>query len=198
MALTGLGAIGFLVVHLGGNLLVFAGAQSFNDYAHHLHAFKFLPALQAGLAILFVTHIGFGTWLAISNWQARPVAYALKKTAGASNIASSTMIYSGISLLGFLLVHLWTVIFGVRADMLPYDRVLQALTSTPSMTCYVLGILALGLHLYHGASSTFESLGLNHASYVRLILASGRIAAVVFTVGFISIPLLVIFGGMVK
>ncbi len=193
MAVTGLGAISFLVVHLGGNVLVFAGRARFDTYAHHLHSFVFLPVLEYALFALFAVHAFLGAVLTIQNWRARPIGYAVKRRAGAATVASSTMIYSGLALLGFLILHLWTVDFGVRADMPAYDRVVRAFTNPGCAACYILGILALGLHLYHGASSTLESLGLNHPSYERFILMAGRLAAVVLTAGFLTTGLFVMF-----
>ena len=87
MSLTGLGAIGFLLVHLGGNLLVYGGREEFNSYAGHLHAVPLLPVLEIGLFALFAVHAVLGVILAIENFQARPKAYATRKPAGGSNVA---------------------------------------------------------------------------------------------------------------
>ena len=189
MALTGLGAIGFLVVHLGGNLLIYGGRSEFNDYARHLHSLPFLPALEVGLFALFALHAIFGVILAVENWQARPQRYSMKKRAGRSNVASSTMIYSGAAVLVFLALHMVTVRFGAPASQDAYAKVLAVFANPFGVVSYVLGVLALGLHLFHGASSTLQSLGLNHVKYERLITAVGRISAAAFTLGFGTLPL---------
>lgn len=191
MAATGLAAVGFLLTHLGGNLLIFAGPERFNDYAHHLHSFVLLPALEMGLFALFAVHALFGVILTVQNWRARPVRYAMKRKTGAGDVASRTMIYSGIGVLVFLAIHMWTVNFGVPESMSSYDRVVGALTNPVGVISYVLGILVLGLHLYHGVSSTLNSLGLYNAKFDGAIGLMGKAVAIAFAVCFISIPVFV-------
>jgi succinate dehydrogenase / fumarate reductase cytochrome b subunit len=187
MSLTGLGAMGFLLVHLGGNLLVYGGRQDFNSYARHLHAVPLLPAFEIGLFALFVIHAVLGVILTIENFRARPKAYAMRKGAGGSNVASSTMIYSGAAVLVFLAVHMFTIRTGATSKD-AYAAVVSVFSSPFGVAGYVLGILALGLHLFHGAGSTLGSLGLTHAKYERFITAVGRLGALAFTAGFVSIP----------
>jgi succinate dehydrogenase / fumarate reductase cytochrome b subunit len=189
MALTGLGAIGFLVVHLGGNLLIYGGRNEFNSYARHLHSLPFLPALEIGLFVMFALHAILGSILAVENWRARPMRYAMKKRAGGSNVASSTMIYSGAAVLVFLALHMLTIRSDVPGSHEAYVKVLAVFAQPFAVASYVLGVLALGFHLFHGASSTLQSLGLNHVKYERLITAAGRIGAAAFTLGFGSLPL---------
>lgn len=189
MALTGLGAIGFLLVHLGGNLLIFGGKDEFNAYAGHLHALPFLPALEAGLFALFAVHMLFGVILAVENWRARPLAYSMKKRAGASNAASSTMIYSGAAVLVFLTLHMWTILSTGTASGEAYGRVLSVFRHPLGVSSYILGVLALGLHLFHGAGSTLQSLGLSHVKSERSITVVGRLGALVLTAGFVSLPI---------
>ncbi|MCX6345785.1 MAG: succinate dehydrogenase cytochrome b subunit [Armatimonadetes bacterium] len=190
MAITGLGAIGFLTVHLGGNLFVYAGKDAFNTYAHHLHAIPFLFVFEAGLFAMFATHLLFAGILTIHNWQSRRIPYSTRKTAGGSNLASSTMIYSGLAVLAFIIIHLMTVKTG-HAGMGAYERVVYVLSHPNGVITYVLGVLALGLHLFHGASSTFQSIGINHPKYANVVTCLGRIAAVIMAVAFSSIPLYV-------
>lgn len=190
MSITGLGAIGFLVVHLGGNLLIFGGREDFNDYAHHLHALRVLPALEIALALLFLVHMVFGIVLAVENWRARPVRYAVKRTAGAATAASSTMIYSGFGIMVFIALHMLTV-HSRTAAATPYDKIVSILGNPFGAITYSIGALALGLHLFHGASSTLQSLGLGHSKYDGLVRFVGRAAALAFTAGFVCIPLYV-------
>ena len=109
MALTGLGAIGFLAVHLGGNLVVYRGRDSFDAYAHFLHSIPLLFVFEIGLFCIFGVHVLFAVILTIGNWMSRPVPYSKRKTAGASNVASSTMIYSGLVVLAFMTMHVLTI-----------------------------------------------------------------------------------------
>lgn len=189
MALTGLGSIGFLVAHLGGNLLIYGGRGEFNNYARHLHSVPFLLVLEIGLGAMFALHALFGVILSVENWRARPFRYAMKKRAGRSNVASSTMIYSGAAVLVFLGLHLLTMRTAAPPSKDAYSHVVAVFANPFGVISYVLGVLAVGLHLFHGASSTFQSLGLTHVKYERLITAVGRISAAVFTLGFGSIPL---------
>lgn len=189
MALTGLGAMGFLLVHLGGNLLIYGGRDEFNTYARHLHSLPFLVVLEIGLFAMFAVHALFGVILAVENWRARPSRYSMKKRAGRSNVASSTMIYSGAAVLVFLALHMLTIRSGAPGSHEAYGKVLAVFAHPFGVASYVLGVLALGFHLFHGASSTLQSLGLNHVKYERLITAVGRIGAAAFTLGFGSLPL---------
>ena len=109
MALTGLGAIGFLFPHLGGNITIVGGEGYFNAYAHHLHSFPLLPLFEAGLAGMFLIHICYGVALTYMNWKARPIGYGMEQNAGGRTLSSGTMIYSGLVILTFILYHLWTV-----------------------------------------------------------------------------------------
>ena len=188
MAITGLGAIGFLTVHLGGNLVVYAGKDWFNSYAEHLHKIPFLFVFEALLFAMFAMHIVFASILTIHNWQSRRISYSMRKTAGGSNLASSTMIYSGLAVLFFMIIHLITIKTG-HANMGSYERVVHLLSHPHGAITYVLGVLALGLHLFHGASSTFQSIGINHPKYANVITFVGRTAAVIMAAAFSSIPL---------
>ena len=188
MALTGLGAIGFLIPHLGGNITIVGGEGYFNAYAHHLHSFPLLPLAEAGLAGLFLVHIGYGLMLTVQNWLARPVGYGMERNAGGRTLASGTMIYSGIFILCFMLYHLWTVkldpaIQGREA----FDRVTGVLTGLLGAVLYMIGFGALALHLTHGAASTLQSLGLRHPKYDPLIEGLGRVVAWVVSMGFAAI-----------
>ncbi len=187
MAITGLGALGFLSVHLGGNMFVFAGRDAFDTYAHHLHAIPLLIVFRIGLFSIFAVHAMFAAILTYNNWQSRRIPYAVKKNAGASNLASSTMIYSGLAVLVFIAIHVVTV----KADAAhvgAYDRVVHVLSQPWGAISYVLGVLALGLHLFHGASSTLQSLGIKHPKYAGLLTLVGQLAAVALAICFTSVP----------
>jgi len=196
MALTGLGAIGFLAVHLGGNLLVYRGRDSFDAYAHFLHSIPLLFVFEIGLFCMFGIHVLFAVILTIGNWWSRPVAYSMRKTAGASNVASSTMIYSGLVVAAFMTLHVLTI-RNATGGVEEYQRVINALSRPDGAITYILGVLALGFHLFHGASSTIQSLGIRHPKYIRLITFVGQAATVVLAGCFASIPVC-IWKGLVR
>ena len=111
------------------------------------------------------------------------------------------MIYSGIAVLAFITIHMLTINAAGATHKEAYDKVVFVLSNPFSAACYVLGILALGLHLFHGAASTFQSLGLKYPKYDNVITVLGRASALILTAGFASIPAFVwlsIHGGGIR
>jgi succinate dehydrogenase / fumarate reductase cytochrome b subunit len=202
MAITGLLLCGFLAAHLAGNLLLFLGAEWFNDYAHKLHAqWELLLVAEVGLLVLFLTHIYLAFATAFGNSRAREEPYAVKRTKIPGRVigANTWMFTSGAVVLGFLLLHLVDMRLGMSGLNLRgfkyegehFDKTLMVLSNPVSRGVYVIGAIVLGIHLSHGFSSAFQSLGLNHPKYMPLIKLVGRIFAVVIAVGFASIALFV-------
>lgn len=201
VALTGLGLVGFLVAHLAGNLLMFVGPDAMFAYAKGLRDYMaLLWVMRIGLIVMFVTHILFAVKLNLANVAARPVGYAKKSFVRAS-LSSRTMVYTGLLVLFYLLFHLAHFTFRVTSDQIgafaPFDVYNMAIASFSdpfvSLT-YIAGMVVLGLHLHHGASSLFQSLGINHDKYNPLIRALGPLLGVVLPALFISIPVAVLFG----
>jgi succinate dehydrogenase / fumarate reductase, cytochrome b subunit len=187
MALTGAGAAAFLLVHLAGNLVVFKGPGAFGRYAAGLHGFPFLPVLEVGLGLLLIAHVSLGVLLFVQNLLARPTGYASHASAGAKTLASTTMIYTGLATLAFILFHLWTVKFGPGTDRPVYERVERLLRDPLVATAYAAGVVAVGLHLSHGASSALLTLGLRHPLHDPWVDLLGRIGAALMAVGFASV-----------
>jgi succinate dehydrogenase / fumarate reductase cytochrome b subunit len=198
MAITGLALCGFLVAHLGGNLLLYVGEESYNHYAHTLHAQKLLlPIAEVGLLILFVGHI----WLAIKtkfeNDDARPVGYAMRQSkldeGPLAAPASSIMFATGIIVLLFLLLHLADFKFEARhtseiEDLKPYAKAVVLLRDPLTFVVYIVGSLVLGYHLLHGFQSAFQTLGINHPKYMPFIKFVSLVFAIIVAVGFGSFP----------
>lgn len=190
VALTGLLLCGFLVAHLAGNLLIYAGMDDFNHYAEALEGNPLLPAAEAGLAVLFLLHIATTLWLKIENKAARPVPYVQYHSAGGRSPGSATMIFSGLVLLVFLVVHIKTFRLVPEAERENlYQFVLDAFSSKGYSLFYVAAMFGLGLHLSHGFQSGFQTLGLNHPKYSPWIKGAGWAFAAVVAAGFASIPL---------
>lgn len=198
MALTGLALCGFLVVHLGGNLLLYVGAEQYNNYAHALHAQKLLlPIAEIGLLILFAGHI----WLAIvtkfENDAARPTGYAMKQTkmeeGPLAAPASSVMFITGIVVLLFLILHLWDFKFEHFSreleDLTPYAKAQVLLRNWLTFVVYIVGSLFLGYHVLHGFQSAFQTLGINHPKYTPAIKTLSVVFGIVVALGFASFPL---------
>jgi succinate dehydrogenase / fumarate reductase cytochrome b subunit len=192
MALTGMGAVLFLVGHLGGNLFYFFGEGAYNGYAEILHSIPVLPLIQAGLAAMFFIHIVFSLILTIGNKQARKEPYYKDVGAGERNWSSFWMPASGILLLVYLLVHVWNMKMGQFSSQLTYAKVTSLLSSPVFAGIYIGGSFAVAWHLYHGAGSFMQSLGLRFSQYEKGIIYSGRGLAILLALGFASIPVYIL------
>lgn len=203
LGLTGLALFGFLIVHLAGNLLAFIGAGSYNEHAHALISNPLIIPAELGLVAIFLTHI----YKAIVNYRqnraARPVAYGIKKNAGGpsrKSLASSTMIWTGLSVLLFVAIHLRLFKYGPfftevgtgHRDL--YRLLIDDFTKPGYVVGYVLAMFLLGLHLRHGISSSIQSLGLMPDSWTTRILRGGILLAIVIAGLFAIIPIAVYFG----
>ena len=203
MGVTGLLLCGFLAAHLAGNLLLFAGAKPFNDYAHALHEqWELLAVAELGLLVLFVAHVILAVTTFKGNTTSRTNQYVMKQTKIPGRVigANSWMFASGAVVLGFVILHLIDMRFGLRGDLkylaetdpeAPYRNTLTVLNNPISRVIYFVGVVVLGAHLSHGFQSAFQSLGLNHSKYMPLIKVIGKIFAVVIAVGFASIVVFV-------
>jgi succinate dehydrogenase / fumarate reductase, cytochrome b subunit len=196
MAITGLGLCGFLVVHLAGNLLLYAGPEQYDAYADALHAQKvLLPIAEVGLLLMFILHI----WLAIrttrDNASARPVGYAVRQSkmpeGPLAAPAASIMFPTGIVVLLFLMLHLSDFKFGLRghAGETPFTIAVAVLQDPLSALVYIVGSLVLGYHVLHGFQSAIHTLGFDHAKYRALVKFLSLLFAIVIAVGFGGLPL---------
>ncbi|KYF52956.1 hypothetical protein BE08_18155 [Sorangium cellulosum] len=198
MALSGVVFFGFVIGHMAGNLQVFLGRQKFNDYAAFLHG---TPSLLWGtrivLLVSLIVHVYTGVTLAMHSRAARPVAYQVKGQRH-PNLAARTMLLSGGVLAAFILYHLLHLTTGtVHPDFVPldaYDNVVKGFSSAPVAIAYVVAMGLLGLHLYHGAWSMFQSMGLSHPRYTPALRKFAAASSILLVVGFSSIPLAVLFG----
>ena len=205
MALTGVFLSLFLVAHLAGNVLIFVGAEAFNEYSHKLISNPLIYIAEAGLLLLFVAHFASGILMYRRSKLARPVPYDMKEPAGHTShksLSSSTMIFSGIFLLLFVPLHLKTFKFGAYYETVGAEpiRDLHRLTvevfeNPLYVLFYMISMVIVGFHLYHGVGSAFQSMGIN---YRKGLLTFGRGFAVVIAGGFFVIPILLfLFGGNV-
>ncbi len=210
MALSGIALMGFVFAHMVGNLKMFMGPEEYNAYSESLRSLlhPILPdhtvlwimriGLIAAFAIhlhaaysLFAIHLHAAYSLTIMNRRARPSRYQSPRDYLAANWASRTMRWSGILVLAFLFIHLgnltwgWTI-FNPDIDHRPenvdvYANVVTSLKQRWLAAIYIVGQLALGFHLFHGAWSLFQSLGVNnpHFNSARRWFAAGFTAIVV-------------------
>jgi len=182
----------FLLIHLAGNSTMFFGRDSFNSYAEHLHSLGFLLHIfEAGLLAVFLLHISFGLLLYIENLRARPVRYVVTTNHGGRTPGSRTMVYTGLIVLLFLLIHVNNFQTG---EGVPPSSAVKSVLSQPGYTfIYWLAMLALSLHISHGCWSMFQSLGLNNTPYDRLLQNMALTFSIVTGAIFILIPTLALF-----
>jgi len=202
MALTGIVLFGFVIGHMIGNLQVYLGPEVFNHYAELLRELGHGMALwiaRAGLLVAVGLHIWSAWRLTLMNSAARPVGYR-EVERRESTYASRTMRWSGVILLLFIVYHLLHFTIGVHAvhpQFVPGDAYHNFVTGFQNPLVsgfYVLAMLALGLHLYHGAWSFMQTLGLSHPRYNHLRYAFAGLVTLVILAGNISFPVAVLTG----
>ena len=198
MAVSGLALFGFVVAHLAGNLQVYLGPTKLDEYGAALrHMPALLWAARLGLLVMAALHVWAATTLTLLNRRARPVGYR-EKEHRESTYASRTMRWSGVLLLLFIVYHLMHFTFGnVHPDFIPgavnHNLVVGLSRKLPAVF-YIVAMLALGLHMYHGVWSFLQTLGLAHPRYNHLRHAFATLVTVIVVAGNISFPLAVLAG----
>ena len=205
MALTGLFLCSFLIVHLVGNFQLLAGDEGvkFNLYARFMTTFPVIKVISYGLYTGFLLHIIQGFLLIAKNKKARGANnYAYSKPDANSSWASRSMGLLGTIILLFLVGHMaqfWGKMHFGEMPMVPiegeeykdlYKVVVSAFEQIWIVALYVIAMLALGFHLWHGFQSAFQTLGLNHKKYSPFIKLFGYGFAVIIPIGYAAIPLI--------
>ena len=188
MALTGLILYGFLVGHLTGNLLLLKddGGRSFNAYSDFLINHPLLIPAELFLVIVFALHLFLAISVTRDNRRARTVGYQTTQSVGGRSFASHTMIYSGVVILVFLVLHLKTFKYGDKPSGL-YDLVLATFQQTGYLIWYAVAMLVLGFHLWHAFHSAFQTLGIRSDKIKSL----GLVLCLVLALGFGFLPVYV-------
>ena len=207
MAVTGVALFGFVLGHMLGNLKIYLGSEDFNHYAEWLREMG-SPALPHGSA-LWIARAGLLAAVLLhmlSAWQvtrlshaSRPLHYR-KLGTQAATYASRTMRWGGVIIALFVVYHLAHLTFGwswahpnfVAGD--PYQNLVAGFSVWWVAALYMVAQLALGLHLYHGVWSLFQSLGWNHPRFNEWRKGLARVFAIIVTVGNLSFPLAVLSG----
>ena len=216
MAVSGFVLFLFVIGHLAGNLQVFLGREAINRYGDFLQSNPELiwPA-RLGLLLMVGLHIWSATKITLENRAARPVDYALYQPVG-SSYASRTMFVGGCIVLVFIVYHLLHYTaqvqylnltgqnFAAFMEPLPghipperHDifKMMVVGFSQPLVSAfYVLGLALLCLHLSHGASSMFQSLGWKNDAYRPFLDQAARVVAVLIFVGYTAIPVAILCG----
>lgn len=201
MAVSGFVVVGWLFLHMLGNLGVFAGRTSYNDYAAFLAQ---RPPLLWGqrlvLAAALIAHITAAFQLWARNSEARPRSYAQRKDL-ATNYAALTMRYGGLVLLSYIIYHVLHLTVGMTGHLGydfvhgdPYNNLVLGFQRPLVVGFYLVAQVALGMHLYHGIWSLTQTLGADHPKYngLRQSVAAGLTLLIVL--GFVAVPISVLTG----
>lgn len=214
MAITGIVLFGYVVLHLWGNLKIFAGAETINNWGHFLRIFgdpvfareQVLWLIRIFLGTCLVLHIVAAYQLTRRDWASRPAQYSTWKSQGlrgiSSTYASRTMRWTGVLVLLFIVYHVLDLTTGTlhpdnyapfqRGDI--YSNLIGDFRNWYVALIYILAVSILGLHLYHGIWSFFQTLGWNSSRTNRLIRNVALVVAVLLTIGNIAIPVAVFTG----
>lgn len=207
MALSGLVWVLFVLAHMLGNLLIFVGKDAYNMYGHKLVTNPLIYLAEASLLVFIGAHALTGIGLKLHNNRAKPSLYAVTpKSAKGASLSSKSMIWSGSITLVFLILHLITFKFGAHYQYIKdgtevvvdgvkvrdiHQLVLECFEKPGYVAWYAVCLVLVGLHLYHGVASSFQTLGLSHPKFNRGVKVFGWIYAIAVALGFLAVPLYV-------
>ena len=205
MGLTGFFLITFITIHLLINSFSLVSPELFNRGSHFMATNPLIQVMQYVLALGFLIHIIMGMVLTAKNKAARGKSYAKNNAAANTTITSRSMIFTGLLVLVFIVLHMKDFFMEVKFGNLGHVEftshgvttllqddfsLMHAVFSMPLYTAiYVIAFIALGLHLSHGFQSAFQTMGINHSRYNKLIKNAGTAFSVLVAVGFSSIAL---------
>lgn len=196
VAITGLLLIIFLIGHLAGNFLIFAGPTVFNAYADKLAGLRpGLYVMEVMLAVIFVVHLSLTAMVVVENRRARRNTYAAYQRKGQRSLASRLMPFTGSAILIFLIWHLVDFTFSdhhgdrsILADGQSYGLfgvVYNSFLDPIHGALYIIAMFCVGFHLMHGIQSSFQTYGFNHPKYTPQIkqwsMAIGFLVAVLYS-----------------
>ena len=204
MALTGVILFGYVVAHLLGNLQIYGDPQQINKYAAFLHDPASAGLLWVARSVLLVA-VGLHILASIQLWMlkrdARPVAY-VKKDDAAATYASRTMMWSGPIVGAFVIFHVLHLTVGAVVPLKDtpaggpdvHANVIAGFSNPAISAFYIVAMVLLCLHLYHGLWSMFQSLGFSHPRYTPKLKTGAAIFAILIAIGNCSIPIAVMVG----
>ncbi|NOY13857.1 MAG: succinate dehydrogenase cytochrome b subunit [Deltaproteobacteria bacterium] len=206
MAVTGLLLVGFITVHLLGNLSIFAGSEAINIYAEKLKSLgPVVWIFRLVMLVLFLVHITFGIQLTLENSAASPETYAIKQRTK-TTFAAESMIYTGLIILAFLFYHLLHFTFHlVQTDAVDavhtlvngrpdvFSMVAKSFNSAFVSIVYIISMAALFLHLSHGLQSLVQTFGFNNGTSQDKVIGIGKLVAIFYGLAYIAIPLAFLF-----
>ncbi|MFB3828011.1 MAG: succinate dehydrogenase cytochrome b subunit [Bryobacteraceae bacterium] len=203
MAVTGVLLFGYVVGHMLGNLQIFLGPRQINRYAEFLHSYEtMLWFVRAILLAAVGLHVTAALQLWALNRSARPIGY-YRKNDVPSAYAARTMRWGGLIIAAFVIFH---VLHLTTGDVLAlkhvgdtpfynvYENVIDGFRHPAVSIAYIVAVLMLCLHLYHGVWSMFQTVGISHPRYTPVLKRLSAAAAIVVAAGFVSIPVAVLTG----
>jgi succinate dehydrogenase / fumarate reductase cytochrome b subunit len=205
MAVTGFVLVAFVCVHLLGNSSVFIGADAINAYAQKLHSLgPFVWVFRLVMLAAFAIHIFFGIQLTLENKAATPEKNVQIKRLK-TGFGAETMIVSGLVMLAFVIYHLLHftvrvtnpeiyVPLGDHGMVDVFVMMVQGFSSVLPVIIYLIGLFFLFLHVSHGIQSLFQTLGLSNDKSLPFMEMVSKVVGVILLVGYVSIPMLVVFG----
>lgn len=206
MAVTGIILLGFVLTHMIGNLHLYQSADRMNEYGEYLRTIGepilprsgFLWIVRSVLILAFVFHIHSAVTLAMMNRQSRPVGYKGGRQYTAASYAARTMRWSGPIVGLYVIFHLMDLTWGwANPDYNsgePYQNLVASFEREPVAVVYIIANLLLGMHIYHGAWSLFQSLGLANPRFNAWRKGFAMVFAAVIVIGNVSFPVAVMTG----
>ena len=195
LGLTGAFLVFFLVIHIIGNYLIFVSPEAYNGYSHFLLSLPFLPVIEIVLLVCFLYHASVGVWSKLKNrLDARDRGDAFRRIARHSRriLASRTAHITDSIMLVALIVHVITMKYGEPDIPGPerdiYNYVIDMFSSLPVVAAYVAVLAILGVHLFHGLGTLYESFGIAHRTWMRRL---GQAVALVLLAAYAIFPVLV-------
>ena len=206
MAVTGIMLLGFVLFHMIGNLKIYLGAVHLDEYAEWLRTIGepfvprgvFLWILRVGLILAFFGHIVSAAQLTRMNHRSRPVKYQSPRDYVAADFASRTMRWTGVIVGLFVIFHLMDLTWGTvdphwaRGHV--YANVIHSFQRVPVAIVYIVANIALAFHIYHGAWSMFQSLGINNPKWNDARRKFALAFALIIGIANVSFPLMVVTG----
>lgn len=205
MGVSGLLLCAFVLSHLIGNLTIFVGSDAFNRYSYTLTSNPLIYIAEAGLLLVFLVHLVLAVMLVIENKAARPIpyAYARKHSGRGATFASSSMPFTGVLTLIFLVIHILGLKFGTHYETEVHGVVMRDIYKTTveyfqdplHVFFYIIAVTSLGVHVSHGFWSAFQSLGWNHPKYMPKIKCAAWAFGILVSVGFSALAVFCYFQG---
>ncbi len=201
MAAAGIVWVLFVLAHLAGNFGIFAGADAYNSYSAKLMSLgPILIVLEAGLVFFLLLHVILGIVVQLGNWNARPEKYQVYRSKGGMTVASRTMIWTGLAIILFIIIHLLDLKFGEHVENAAgqidlYSATVGLLADPIHGIGYLIAVCLVGLHVSHALQSSFRTFGLNHDRYTPAVNTVAWLLGIFVAVGYGSIPVWIMMGG---